>query len=79
MLIFDIRTCNILPQYYAVFDDTFSTVEHTSKVTVPGNWKTGIGALRDHYTGKFHSFKIVAYQQTLKHSHTQGGLERGPT
>ena len=38
-LLFNTRTGNILPQYHVVFDNTFSTMEHMSKGTVPGNWK----------------------------------------
>ena len=38
-LIFNIITELVSPQYHVVFDDTFSTVENTSKGTVPGNRK----------------------------------------
>ena len=30
-------TGNVSPQYHVVFDDTFSTVDHMRKVTVPVN------------------------------------------
>ena len=38
-LVLNIRTGHVPPQYYVVFDDIFSTVEHMRKVIVPGNWK----------------------------------------
>ena len=38
-IVLNTRTGNVFPQYHVVFDDTFSTVEHTRKGTVPGNWK----------------------------------------
>ena len=38
-LLLNTITGNIFPQYHVVFDDTFSTVEHMRKGTVPGNWK----------------------------------------
>ena len=33
------RTGHVSPQYHVVFDNTFSTVEHTGKGTDLGNWK----------------------------------------
>ena len=38
-LIFKIRTGEISSQYHMVFGDILSTVEHTSKGAVSGNWK----------------------------------------
>ena len=38
-LVLNSITGYVSPQYHVVFDDTFSTVEHMRKVTVPGNWK----------------------------------------
>ena len=38
-LVLNIRTGHIYPQYHVVFDGNFSTVYHTRKGTVPGNWK----------------------------------------
>ena len=38
-LILNTRTGHVYPQYHAVFDDTFCTLYHMRKGTVPGNWK----------------------------------------
>ena len=38
-LVLNIRTGDIYPQYHVVFYGNFSTVDHTRKVTVLGNWK----------------------------------------
>ena len=38
-LILNTITGNVYPRYHVVFDNTFSTVEHTSKGTAPLNWK----------------------------------------
>ena len=54
-LLFNTITGNISPHYHVVFDDTFSTVEHMRKGTVPGNKKNGRRALIDFYTGILHS------------------------
>ena len=32
-------TGNVSPHYHVVFGDTFSTVYHMRRGTVPGNWK----------------------------------------
>ena len=38
-LLLNTRTGHVSPQNHVVFDETLSTVEHMSKVTVPLNWK----------------------------------------
>ena len=36
-LVLNTRTGNVYPQHHVVFDNTFSTVDHTRKGTVPGD------------------------------------------
>ena len=50
VLVINIRTGHVSTQYHVVFDDTFSTVEHMKKVTVPGNWKNLIEDPSELYT-----------------------------
>ena len=38
-LVLTTRTEHVYPQYNVVLDDTFSTMDHKKKGTVPGNWK----------------------------------------
>ena len=38
-LVLNIRTGHVSSHYHVVFDNKFSTVDHTRKVTVPVNWK----------------------------------------
>ena len=38
-LLLNIRTGHVSPQYHAVFDNTFSNVEHMRKGLIPGNWE----------------------------------------
>ena len=38
-LLLNTRIGYIYPQYHVVFDDTFSTMDHMKKGTIPGNWK----------------------------------------
>ena len=38
-LVLNTRTEHVYPQYHVVFDNTFPTVDHRMKVTVPVNWK----------------------------------------
>ena len=37
--VLNIITGYVSPQYHVVFDENFSTVDHTRKGTLPGNWK----------------------------------------
>ena len=41
------RTLHVSPQYHVVFDDTFSTLEHMEKGTIPSNWKELVAASED--------------------------------
>ena len=52
---------NISHHHHVVFDNTFHTVRHVRKGTVPKNWKYGRISLRALYPRKFYSRKIVAY------------------
>ena len=41
------KTLHVSPQYHVIFDDTFSTVEHMEKGTIPPNWKELVAASED--------------------------------
>ena len=38
-LVLNYCTGHVSPQYYVVFDDEYTTINHIRKVMVPGNWK----------------------------------------
>ena len=38
-IVLNTRAGHVSPQYYVVFDNTLSTVDHMRKGTVPRNWK----------------------------------------
>ena len=38
------KTLHVSPQFHVVFDDTFSTVDHMEKGTIPPNWQELVDA-----------------------------------
>ena len=38
------KTLHVSPQFHVVFDDTFSTVDHMEKGTIPPNWQELVNA-----------------------------------
>ena len=60
-----------------VFDEKFSTAEHTKEVAVPGNCKNLVEEHSELATQEnFSNTKMVAYQKILKNSLTYGVLTR---